>query len=366
MAWTDFSQTDGDTSLTAVRAQVFGTDGAKSGDEFLVNATTTNSQAQPAVTALADGRIMFAFTDVSSSDVRGQIFDPRDHAVTLFGSGFDDSLVGTYLDDTIEGRLGNDALFGENGQDTLRGEGGNDQLHGGLGNDLIDGGDGDDFLRGDAGSDKMLGGAGNDILVGGSGADEMAGGAGDDTYSVDNLSDVVTESVGGGTDTIQTDQFSIDLANYANVENVFLAGTGNFNLTGSSAVNFLLGNEGDNIIAGKGGADHSLGSDGADTFAFTALKDSTAKAKGRDTIEDFTSSDGDQIDLSAIDAKKGGSDNTFTFIGTAKFHQHKGELHYKIMGVNALIEGDVNGDGKADFAVLLKNVTHLAATDFDL
>ena len=36
------------------------------------------------------------------------------------------------------------------------------------------------------------------------------------------------------------------------------------------------------------------------------------------------------------------------------------------MGANALVEGDTNGDGKADFAILLKDVASLAATDFDL
>ncbi len=36
------------------------------------------------------------------------------------------------------------------------------------------------------------------------------------------------------------------------------------------------------------------------------------------------------------------------------------------MGANALVEGDTNGDGKADFAILLKNVASLAGTDFDL
>jgi serralysin len=104
-----------------------------------------------------------------------------------------------------------------------------------------------------------------------------------------------------------------------------------------------------------------FGSDGADTFMFTALKDSTTKGKGRDTIEDFNTSDLDKIDLSHIDAKKG-----FHFIGTAHFHHKKGELHYVVKNGDATVEGDVNGDGKADFAILLKHVTSLAATDFDL
>jgi hypothetical protein len=33
---------------------------------------------------------------------------------------------------------------------------------------------------------------------------------------------------------------------------------------------------------------------------------------------------------------------------------------------DAVVEGDVNGDGKADFAILLKHVSTLHSTDFVL
>ncbi len=202
--------------------------------------------------------------------------------------------------------------------------------------------------------------------MGGVGADLMSGGTGNDTYAIDNPLDVVIEGAGQGTDTILADAFSINLANYANVENVVLAGTGDFSLVGSAANNMLQGNEGDNLITGGRGKDMLFGYDGADTFRYTSIKDSTVKANGRDTIEDFTRADGDLMDLSAIDAKTGSGNQAFKWIGKSNFHEKKGELHYVVKNGNAYVEGDTNGDGEADFAILVKNVTKLNAGDFDL
>ena len=82
IAWTDSSQSGGDTSGTAVRAQLFNSDGGKSGTEFLVNSTTTADQSSPTVTALSDSRFLIAWTDSSQSGgdtsgtaVRAQLFN---------------------------------------------------------------------------------------------------------------------------------------------------------------------------------------------------------------------------------------------------------------------------------------------------
>src|SRR6185295_18182763 len=52
VTWSDFSQTGGDTSGTAVRAQVFNGDGSRSGTEFLVHTTTAGNQSSDVVAAL--------------------------------------------------------------------------------------------------------------------------------------------------------------------------------------------------------------------------------------------------------------------------------------------------------------------------
>ncbi|MGB0466608.1 MAG: tandem-95 repeat protein [Pontibacterium sp.] len=81
VTWTDTSGSGGDRSLGAVRAQMFGAEANKLGDEFLVNSTTLRAQNEPAVTALNDGGFVIVWTDNSRSGgdssaqaVRGQLF----------------------------------------------------------------------------------------------------------------------------------------------------------------------------------------------------------------------------------------------------------------------------------------------------
>jgi Ca2+-binding RTX toxin-like protein len=192
------------------------------------------------------------------------------------------------------------------------------------------------------------------------------GGTGNDTFVIDDQSDVVRELNNGGNDTVVTDAFSVNLASYPNIENATLTGDDNFSLRGTNLANRLIGNEGDNDLTGLKAKDLLLGNDGADTFVYTAINQSTVKGSGRDTIADFTRADGDLIDLSAIDAKGGSGNQAFTWIGKQNFDDKKGELHYVVQNGNAIVQGDTTGDGKADFAILVKGVTSLNAGDFDL
>ena len=52
----------------------------------------------------------------------------------------------------------------------------------------------------------------------------------------------------------------------ANVENLTLLGSGNFNATGNALSNTLTGNSGDNVLDGKAGADTLAGGAGNDTY----------------------------------------------------------------------------------------------------
>ena len=140
-------------------------------------------------------------------------------------------------------------------------------------------------------NDTLGGTAGDDILDGGAGDDDMTGGSGDDTYFVDSLNDTVTELADEGSDTVQTDAFSLDLAGFANVENMKLTGSDALDLTGDDNANVLTGNAGVNTLTGGGGADTLDGGLGADSLKGGAGNDTYVLANGRDTI----------IDVSGID-----------------------------------------------------------------
>src|SRR5690606_30488673 len=134
--------------------------------------------------------------------------------------------------------------------------------------------------------------------------------------------DVVTELEDEGSDTVEA---AITYTLGAHVENLLLTGgdaidgTGNDLdnvLTGNLGVNILSGGIGRDTLIGGIGADELWGGDDADRFVFKALKDSTVKAAGRDTIFDFDKLEGDRISLKAIDANTGKAGNqAFAFIG---------------------------------------------------
>jgi hypothetical protein len=83
----------------------------------------------------------------------------------------------------------------------------------------------------------------------------------------------------------------------------------------------------------------------------------------RDWIKDWAS--GDKIDLSEIDAVSGGTDNAFNYIGSGAF-QNAGDLRVAVNGANTLVAGDVDGNGAADFTIVLSGVVALQAGDFIL
>jgi Ca2+-binding RTX toxin-like protein len=241
-------------------------------------------------------------------------------------------------------------------------------------------------LNGNELANRIYGGALADTLDGGAGADTLTGGAGDDLYFVDDALDRATEAVGGGIDTVQA---SVTHTLGFEVDHLQLTGSSAANGTGNALANTLLGNEaanrldgrdgadtlvggdgsdtltgwiGDDRLAGALGADRLIGGDGLDVFAYLALGDSGPLTAERDTIADFSTDD--IIDLSAIDADVTvADDQSFAFIGTAAFSGVAGELRYAA-GPHTLVTADVDGDGLADFSLMVNGPHALQATSF--
>ena len=138
-------------------------------------------------------------------------------------------------------------------------------------------------------------------------------------------------------------------------------------IVGSKFNDYLDGFGANDSITGGLGRDSLKGGTGADTFIFKTLADSTVSSTGRDTILDFRQSQGDKISVKSIDAMSSSTINeAFHFIGDNGFTKHAGELRAVISGTNTIVSGDVDGNGQADFSVLVKGIAELHATDFIL
>lgn len=211
-------------------------------------------------------------------------------------------------------------------------------------NHTVVGGKGADYLQ--AGSDPctLLGEQGNDILIGRDGGDSISGGLGHDT--IDGA---------GGEDVLFGDAGNDDMSGGNDGDHLY-GGTGDDHMDGGAGTDLFIGGSGKDFLTG--GADKDL-------FFFLSLSDSKSGAN-RDVITDFSQVDGDLIILGPIDAKMGGADNAFKFIGTHGFHHKAGELHCVQKGDFQIVEGDVNGDGKPDFQIEVHGGGPLHATDFSL
>ena len=259
----------------------------------------------------------------------------------------------------------------------------------------------DNTLRGNGGDDWLVGLTGHDWLDGGAGFDVLVGGVGNDRYYVD-AGDRVTERAGEGNDVVYArTSFVLNAGSHAELLTaISTAATDSLDLTGNELNNTIQGNDGINMLRGGAGADYLVGfagddmieggseddrllggagddrldggagkdrlegGAGADSFAFASAAHSASGAA--DQVWDFASGI-DRLDLSAIDAIAGSAANdAFTFIGNSAFSNVAGQLRVQTVGGQAHIFGDTNGDGLADFQIIVANTTLVAAGDFIL
>ena len=238
--------------------QVFRADGTKDGDEFTIHNASAQTQDDPTITTLVDGRIVIAWHSDNGDDAGGaihaRILEPREAGINLGGTPLNDHYIGSGYSDTFSGADGHDILIGAGGDDTLDGGSGDDTLDGGGDSDSIVGGAGQDILVGGAGSDTLQGGADSDTLDGGDGADVLDGGDGVDRVSFATVSTGVVITLSG------TGPHKAEAAGQkdtlANIE-IF---------DGSQYSDTFIGNAEANVFNGLGGNDELYGSGGDDTL----------------------------------------------------------------------------------------------------
>ncbi len=152
----------------------------------------------------------------------------------------------------------------------------------------------------------------------------------------------------------------------------FMSGTGNIDILNGTANNDnITSYEGDDILNGYGGNDTlsgGFGNDklyggsgqdtmygglGADTFLIGTATDSLYGAP--DLIADYSKSQGDVIDLSAIDAKIGGlANDSFSWLqGALNSSNANGALWFS----NGTLFGSTNSDTNAEFAIRIQGAT---------
>lgn len=215
---------------------------------------------------------------------------------------------------------------------------------------------------------------GNDAFSGGDGG-RFLGGEGDDIYYLRGAADV-RERSNAGIDTISLSYSSETAFSMPrNIENVILEmpivvngnagdnvmmttyyfsvslhGRGGDDQLNGGREDSLYGGGGDDVLIGGTMRDLLVGGEGADRFVWHDISDSTAEAP--DTVVGFESGV-DIIDFASSDT------GYYSWIGSAAFSGTAGELR-----ANAhRIEGDRDGDGVADLAILLKDGDNVQETD---
>ena len=136
-------------------------------------------------------------------------------------------------------------------------------------------------------------------------------------------------------------------------------------LTGGDGNDILGGGKGNDIIIGGLGVDVLTGNKNFDTFLFQSLEDSTVGFE--DTITKGLDRR-DVIDLGAIDADTTtGGDQAF-HLGGAAFDGEAGELirSYHAGSNTTFIQGDVDGDGDADFSLAVAGGDYTTFLNFVL
>jgi Ca2+-binding RTX toxin-like protein len=200
--------------------------------------------------------------------------------------------------------------------------------------------------------------------------------------------EIVKEFMGGGPDGNKAGSAAISKEIWAKAHNV-IGSTGDDRYLGSKFGDVVKGNGGDDHLNGRVGNDTITGGAGDDRLIGAAGNDRLVAGPGNDiltggpgtdrfvfasmdddahhVISDFKSAQKDKIDLRALDANANkAGDQAFVFKGKAAFTSKAGELVFAKSGTSLILQGDLDGDGLADFSITLNNLATLRASDLFL
>ncbi|MGL4397864.1 MAG: M10 family metallopeptidase C-terminal domain-containing protein [Hyphomicrobium sp.] len=375
--------------------------------------------------ASASEKVVFAIWDgggIDTLDMSGYSNDGRidlnfEAFSSVGGLTYNIAIARGAVIENAVGGTGADIIIGNDAVNTLTGGSGADALTGGRGNDVLEGGLAGDtarftgalshyvvVLNGDGSitvTDRVVGRDGVDLLW----SVEQASFA-DGTFNVVDITtteqmpdtspipdpnagtgtppsptptppttDPAATDTGDDTTGADDDTFGFDddrTEEGTSGHDLLETGGGDDFLFGFGGNDKLRGGDGFDVLEGGRGRDMLSGGADGDTFVFSNIRDSLAGTARRDVITDFDRRD-DMIHLGSIDSstRKAG-DQGFRYIGKADFHKLAGELRYDVFNVagtardKTIVEGDINGDGRADFQIQMTGIVPLSKFDFVL
>ena len=322
--------------------------------------------------------------DTITTDAGDDIIRTGEGASTVTAGQGANTIVGGSGADTITALDGGNRVLAGDGANIVTTGGGADTITTGIGSDTIVAGGGNDFITVRGGADTVNAGAGLDELTvaysalasnvtgGVTGGDALAGYTGRFSDGAANVVDFVeTETfrilTGSGDDDITTGAYRDHISTGAGNDSID-AGSGHDFVWGGDDDDWIDGSAGNDTLYGDGGDDQLLGGlgrdvleggTGNDAFIFSEASE-TMVGSDRDRITDFTSGE-DHIDLSLMATNAGVA---FTFIEMAGFSNTAGEVREGTYSGNTFVAGDVDGDGAADFQIMLVAEHNLSSADF--
>jgi Ca2+-binding RTX toxin-like protein len=198
--------------------------------------------------------------------------------------------------------------------------------------------------------------AGDNILNGGLGNDSLSYAYANSGATVTLSSSLAQITGGSGLDSLRGFENLIG----SDYDDTLGGSSGNNILQGGAGNDVLNGLAGDDVLDGGAGADYLNGGSGADRYVFSKLSDMLT-GELHDLIYGFKSSEGDRIDLSALDANPlTAAHDAFSFIGDAAFSEQdaSGQLRF----ADGVLCGSTNADSGAEFMIGLLGVATFSST----